>query len=88
MNVGYGQANNITSGIVQQCHMMHRTRLNRIQSGVDATFLPKKQKNETPKKTTLLAPNSFQNMAKRADEIRENRVLVNKMVELTFNPSK
>ena len=68
--------------------MMHRNRLNKISLGKEATFLPKKSKCLSPKKTTLLAPNSFQNMARRADEMRENRVLVNKMVDINFNPSK
>ena len=68
--------------------MMHRNRLNGITEGRVATFLPKSSLIQTPTKTTMQQPNSFFNMAKRADEMRENRVLVNKMVDINFNTRK
>ena len=86
ISVGYKLNNTVTSGITQQCHMMHRNRIAKIQNGQQETFIPRR--HLTPQRVQRVSHDSFHEIARRADEIRTNRHLINRMVDINFNPSK
>ena len=86
VSVGYRLNNTVSSGIIQQCHMMHRNRIAKIQSGLGQTYISKETFNNQPIQRN--SNESFQALARKADEMRTNRHLIKKMIEINYNPSK